>query len=73
VYLKSRRFDDAERVNREDLSKWPNNGWSLYGLSRSLEGQGRLDEALEVKRRYERAGARADEPTETSCKCIPQT
>ncbi len=73
VYLKSGRFDEAERVYREDLSKWPNNGWSLYGLSRALEGQGRLKEAREVNRRYERAWARADEPTETSCKCIPQT
>ena len=30
-------FDDAEaeKVYRQDLAKWPNNGWSLYGLSRS--------------------------------------
>jgi len=73
VYLKSHRYEDAERVYREDLAKWPDNGWSLYGLSRALQLQGKPEEASEVKRQYDRAWARADEKTETSCKCIPQT
>ncbi|MCH8241894.1 MAG: tetratricopeptide repeat protein [Planctomycetes bacterium] len=73
VYLKSGRCADAERVYREDLAKWPGNGWSLYGLSRALERQGKTQEALTVKREYDRAWARADAPTTTSCKCIPKT
>jgi tetratricopeptide (TPR) repeat protein len=73
VYLKSQRYAEAERVYREDLAKWPNNGWSLYGLSRALELRGRKKEANEVKKQYHRAWARADELTETSCKCIPKT
>jgi tetratricopeptide (TPR) repeat protein len=73
VYLKSGRYQDAERVYREDLAKWPGNGWSLFGLSRALEGQGKTAEANQVKCQYDRAWARADEPTETSCKCIPKT
>ena len=72
VYLKSRFYEDAERVYREDLAKWPDNGWSLYGLSRALESQGK-EEAAEVERQYHRAWARADELTETSCKCISET
>jgi hypothetical protein len=34
----------AEKVFREDLKRWPRNGWGLLGLERSLRGQGR-DEA----------------------------
>jgi tetratricopeptide (TPR) repeat protein len=71
VYLKSGRYEDAERVYREDLAKWRNNGWSLYGLSRALEQQGRLQEAADVDRQYQIAWAGADAPTTTSCKCIP--
>ena len=37
VYLKSSNYTEAERVYRQDLAKWPNNGWSLYGLSRALD------------------------------------
>lgn len=73
VYLSSRRYPDAERVYREDLAKWPDNGWSLYGLSRALELQGKNEQADEVSRQYQRAWARADAPIETSCKCIPKT
>ena len=73
VYLASGRPEDAERVYREDLAKWRNNGWSLYGLSRALEAQGRTAEARQVKEQYADAWERADSMTETSCKCIPKT
>jgi tetratricopeptide (TPR) repeat protein len=72
VYLKSGRYADAERVYREDLAQWRDNGWSLYGLSRALEEQGRTDEALAVKREYDRVWAGAEEQITTSCKCIPK-
>ncbi len=71
VYLKSGRYEDAERVYREDLDKWRNNGWSLYGLSLALEHQGKLQEAADVERQYRIAWVGADEPTTTSCMCIP--
>ncbi len=73
VYLTSGRYQEAERVYVEDLAKWPENGWSLYGLSRALQLQGKTEEATAVKKRYEKAWARADEMTETSCKCIPKS
>jgi len=73
VYLVSGRYEDAERVYREDLAEWPDNGWSLYGLSRALHKQGKIDEAREVEREYRVAWDDADAPITTSCKCIPQT
>lgn len=73
VYLKSGRYADAERVYRDDLRRWRDNGWSLFGLARALEAQGKTDEAVAVKERFERVWAGADEPLETSCKCIPRT
>lgn len=72
VYLKMGRHADAERVYREDLAKWRDNGWSLFGLSRALEEQGKQAEAEVARRDFERVWAGADEPTETSCKCIPE-
>ncbi|MHC4447639.1 MAG: tetratricopeptide repeat protein [Planctomycetota bacterium] len=71
--MKAGRYADAERVYREDLAKWRGNGWSLYGLSRALEEQGKTDEALAVRQEYERAWAGAEERITTSCKCIPST
>ncbi len=72
VYLAAGRPADAERTFREDLTKWRENGWSLYGLTRALEEQGKTAEAATVRARYEAAWAKADEPTETSCECIPE-
>jgi tetratricopeptide (TPR) repeat protein len=71
VYLKAGRLEDAERVYQEDLAEFPDNGWSLYGLSRVLDAQGRTAEAEEYELRYRQAWAGADEPITTSCKCIP--
>jgi len=73
VYLKAGMPVEAERVYREDLAKWRDNGWSLYGLSRALHMQGRRAEAEEARARFEAAWAKADRPIETSCLCIPKT
>ncbi|MFG0330872.1 MAG: tetratricopeptide repeat protein [Phycisphaerales bacterium] len=73
MYLAAGRYADAERVYRDDLKKWRGNGWSLYGLSRALEQQGKEAEARRVRSEYQQAWAKADEPTRTSCKCIPET
>jgi tetratricopeptide (TPR) repeat protein len=73
VYLTSGKYEQAERAYREDLAKWRGNGWSLYGLSRALEEQGKTAEAGEARKQHELAWADADEPTKTSCKCIPST
>jgi tetratricopeptide (TPR) repeat protein len=60
VLLEAERPAEAEAVYREDLKRFRENGWSLFGLMESLKAQGRQAEAAEAQRRYERAWARAD-------------
>jgi tetratricopeptide (TPR) repeat protein len=54
------RLRDAEAAFRDDMKKFPENGWSLAGLHRSLERQKRTAEAAEVKARLDTAWQRAD-------------
>lgn len=50
----------AETVFRDDLRQYPRNGWSLLGLSLSLEGQGKNAEAAKHRSRFEKIWARSD-------------
>jgi hypothetical protein len=56
----------AERAYREDLDKYLENGWSLFGLQQALDAQGRVEEAADLHRRFEKAWARADFNLEAS-------
>lgn len=58
--LEAGRPVEAERVYREDLDRFPENGWSLFGLTRSLTAQGKTDEASPVRRRFQAAWSGAD-------------
>jgi tetratricopeptide (TPR) repeat protein len=58
--LDAGRAKEAEAVYRADLEKYRENGWSLDGLARSLEKQGRAQEAAEARARFTKAWARAD-------------
>ncbi|MGD1701501.1 tetratricopeptide repeat protein [Dapis sp. BLCC M229] len=58
--LKLNREKEAETVYRQDLQQHPNNGWSLYGLAKSLSAQGKQKEAAEVKQEFEKAWLEAD-------------
>ena len=60
VLLQAGRAADAERVYREDLRRNPGNGWSLFGLARSLEAQGKTGQAAEVEAQFRKAWATAD-------------
>ena len=60
VLLAAGRAAEAESVYREDLRRNPENGWSLFGLARSLEAQQKDGEAEDVWRRFRRAWGRAD-------------
>ncbi|MEP7067375.1 MAG: hypothetical protein ABI889_15175 [Gemmatimonadota bacterium] len=51
---------EAETVYREDLRRYPANGWSLYGLSRALEAQGHTREAAVERRLFAHAWRHAD-------------
>ncbi len=54
------RAREAETAFRDDMKKYPENGWSLSGLQASLERQGRGREAAEVKTRLDAAWRGAD-------------
>ncbi|MGI9037782.1 MAG: tetratricopeptide repeat protein [Gemmatimonadota bacterium] len=58
--LEADRPAAAERAYREDLLKFPGNGWSLFGLIQSLEAQGKDAEAAEVRSEFEAAWEQAD-------------
>jgi tetratricopeptide (TPR) repeat protein len=60
VLLDAGRAKEAEAVYREDLRRNPENGWALAGLARTLEKQGRAEEAVAVRGRFDKAWARAD-------------
>ncbi|MDA9064752.1 hypothetical protein N9K37_05335, partial [Pseudomonadales bacterium] len=51
--LKGGHAAEAEAVYRKDLTDYPRNGWSLFGLSQALEAQGKTSEAAAVHRKFE--------------------
>ncbi len=60
VLLEAGRAAQAQKVYEEDLKKYPENGWSLYGLQQSLMAQGHKADAEAIKKRLDRAWAGAD-------------
>ena len=60
VLLDAGRAAQAEPVYRADLVRVRENGWSLFGLMRSLEAQQRTSDAAAVRARFETAWKRAD-------------
>ncbi|MGA7306504.1 MAG: tetratricopeptide repeat protein, partial [Rhodothermales bacterium] len=48
VQLAAGQPAEAEKTFREDLDRFPDNGWSLHGLARTLRAQNRTDEAEAV-------------------------
>ena len=56
--LELKRFDDAERVYRDDLKEHPKNGWSLFGLKQALAGRG--ESTAEVDAELAASWARSD-------------
>jgi tetratricopeptide (TPR) repeat protein len=60
VLLAAGRPDEAETVYWEDLRRYPENGWSLFGLWKALEAQGRNDEAAAIEARFRKAWKDAD-------------
>lgn len=66
VLLDAGRAADAEVVYREDLRRYPKNGWSLLGLSQSLAKQGQYGPAQYARKGFQNAWVRADVPIERS-------
>jgi tetratricopeptide (TPR) repeat protein len=60
--LAAGRYDDAQRIYREDLRHYPANGWSLAGLAEALRRSGKSAEAANVLLQARAAWQRADVP-----------
>lgn len=73
VLLHAGRPAEVAVVYREDLRRWPENGWSLHGLSDALEALGRTEEATAFHDRAKAAWARADVKSGPSCLCVPRS
>lgn len=71
VLLRAGKHKEAEAVYLRDLERWPENGWSLFGLYRALDLQKRSDEASAAKQRFDKAWADADQPIAATCLCQP--
>src|SRR5688500_8626158 len=60
VLLAAGQNAEAEKVYRESLKKFPENGWALYGLAAALKAQGKTADAVEVEKRFATAWSGAD-------------
>jgi tetratricopeptide (TPR) repeat protein len=60
VYLEAKRPKDAERVYRQDLEVWRENGFALFGLREALKAQKKAAAAGEVDQRFQAAWKHAD-------------
>ena len=60
VLLAAERSEEAEQAFREDLKRFPENGWSLHGLALALQAQDRTAEADAVLERFRKVWAGAD-------------
>jgi tetratricopeptide (TPR) repeat protein len=72
VLLRDKQAEAAEKVYREDLRRWPDNGWSLHGLARTLDVLGRKTEAAAVNERFKEVWKRADVKIQSSCFCVEE-
>ncbi|MBC7771878.1 MAG: hypothetical protein H7210_05245 [Pyrinomonadaceae bacterium] len=64
------RHDEAQRVYRDDLVKWPENGWSLMGLAECLKATQHTSDAAQVQARFKKAWARSQVKTGPTCLCV---
>ncbi len=60
VLLKAGIPKEAQQVYTENLRRYPENGWALFGLYKSLKAQKKYAEAKAVKSRFERVWANSD-------------
>jgi tetratricopeptide (TPR) repeat protein len=63
---------EAEAVYRADLTRYPGNGWSLFGLMRCLLEEGKPAEARLVSAQLKESWQYADIVLHSSCCCLNQ-
>jgi tetratricopeptide (TPR) repeat protein len=60
VLLQAGRATEAEQAFRQDLQRFPGNGWSLHGLAQALHAQNRSAEAAAVTEHLRSVWSSAD-------------
>ena len=60
VLLQAGRAAEAEEVYWDNLRRFRENGWSLFGLMQALKAQGKTKEAAEIEARFRKAWSAAD-------------
>ncbi len=60
ILLQAQKYQEAEKIFKEDLAVLRQNGWSLMGLYQSLKAQGRMQEAQLIKDEFDKAWENAD-------------
>lgn len=60
VLLRQNKAAEAEKVYRQDLVRFPENGWSLSGLAASLRAQRKNAEAAQAEAQFKKAWANTD-------------
>ena len=60
VLMKAEKYEEAERIYKEDLTVLRQNGWSLMGLYKAYMAQGKNVEARKIKREFDNAWKEAD-------------
>ncbi len=53
VLMEAGKLEEAEAVFKKDLEDYPRNGWSMYGLYKVLEIQGKTEEAKQYKDKFD--------------------
>jgi tetratricopeptide (TPR) repeat protein len=62
ILAQAGRHGEAEIVYWQDLEKFRENGWALFGLMKALKAQGKDGEAAAVEQRFKKAWKDADFP-----------
>ena len=60
VLLKANKYEEAEKVYKDDLAILRQNGWSLMGLYNSYMAQGKTGEAEKIMQEFKIAWEHAD-------------
>ena len=53
AFMEAGRYAEAEAVYRRDLKWNHNNGWSMFGLHKALDAQGKSSEAAATEKQFE--------------------
>jgi tetratricopeptide (TPR) repeat protein len=60
VLLKENKPEAAEAAFKKDLTIYPENGWSLFGLAKALDAQNKKKEAAQVRKQFKKAFRESD-------------